>query len=497
MNLAEQFNAAAAPREGQIPLGRLPAFHARAAELRPMLTYGERTIGFAEFDAVTNRLARALAAAGVVAGDFVALMLPNGVAIYQFAFALWKIGASPTPLSHKLPEPEMQAILALLRPKLVIGANAAGLPGVEITDAGVLVDDKFPDEALPDVDLRYWKASTSGGSTGQPKIIVSHMLRSWDPTTTVFGAPPGSCAINVGPAYHNAPFNLAVCHMFSGSHVIEAGGFDPERTLALIERHGVQWVNLVPTMMHRIWHLGPEVRGCYDLSSLRHVWHMASACPIWLKEHWIEWLGPERIFEGYGGSEGNGGTTITGVEWLRHKGSVGRCNPGYELRIMDENGKSCNPGEAGEIYMAPAGVDDPGFHYIGSEAKARDRLISLGDIGYLDEDGYLFLLDRRKDMIVTGGANVYPAEVEAALDEFVGVASSLVIGLPDAEWGQRVHALVQPDTGVSTLNEDALRSHLRERLSAYKIPKSFEFVQERLRDDAGKARRSAYAQERS
>lgn len=497
MSLASQFSVATAAAGRQVPLGRLPAHHARGNAPRPMLTFGDRTITFGEFDIETNRLAHLLVSTGIQPGDFVALILPNGIPVFQFAFALWKIGATPVPLSHKLPSVELRAILDLLQPRLVIEPSLTAMTGVVMSDVGVLFAHNPPSDPLPDVELQYWKASTSGGSTGRPKVIVSHMLRSWDPTSAVFGAVPGSCAINVGPLYHNAPFNLAVCHMFSGSHVVEAGGFDPERTLDLIERFRVQWINLVPTMMHRIWRLGPEVRARHDLSSLRHVWHMASMCPPWLKENWIEWLGPERIFEGYGGSEGNGGTSITGVEWLGRKGSVGRCNPGYTLRIFSDAGQLCAPGEPGEIYMAPEQGKDPGFHYIGAEANVRDGLVSLGDIGYLDDDGYLYLLDRRTDMIVSGGANVYPAEVESAIEEHPAVGSSLVIGLPDADWGQRVHALVELTGSPGSVSDADLRQYLRERLASHKIPKSFEFVSKPLRDEAGKARRSGHVEQRA
>jgi len=498
MSIASQFTPASASAATHVPLGRILAHHGQREPNRPMLTFGDRTIGFGEFDVETNRLARILTAAGVRQGDFVALMLPNGVPMFQLAFALWKIGATPAPLSQKMPAAELRAILDVLAPRMVIDAAGGCLPGVAFGDQGLILGDAHSADPLPDAPLEYWKASTSGGSTGRPKVIVSHLVRSWDPSSAVFGAEPGSRVINVGPLYHNAPFNLAVCHMFSGSHVVEAGGFEPERTLALIDAHRVQWINLVPTMMHRIWRLPAETRGRYHLSSLRHVWHMASMCPQWLKEAWIQWLGPDRIFESYGGSEGNGGTIIDGNEWLAHKGSVGRCNPGYRMAVLDENGQPCGPGEAGEIFMAPAS-DDPGFHYIGAEPTTRSGLISLGDFGYVDAEGYLYLLDRRKDMIITGGANVYPAEVEGALDEHPDVASSLVVGLPDPDWGHRVHALIQPATPSKSLSlsVEALRDHLRERLASFKIPKTFEFVDEPLRDEAGKARRSMFAESRA
>lgn len=478
---------------GPIPLGRLPAFHAGQGPARPMLTFQDRTVSHGEFDSVTNRLARQLAASGVRAGDFAAMVLPNGLAPYQIAFALWKIGATPVPLSTAMPPAELGEIIKLLQPRLVLGSGHFELPGMADPAREIVPDHAFSDAPLPDANPAYWKAVTSGGSTGRPKIIVSHMASVWNPSTAVFGAVPGSTVLNSGPFYHNAPFTNTMWHLFSGSHVIEGGKFDAIATLELIERHRVQWVSLVPTTMQRIWRLDPALRDSFDLSSLRHVWHMASMCPIWLKERWIEWLGADRIFELYGGSESNGGSIISGTDWLAHKGSVGRTSDQFRLCILDDTGRECAPGEAGEIFMAPVS-GEPTFHYIGAEASEVNGLQSLGDIGYLDEEGYLYLLDRRKDMIVTGAANVYPAEVESALDEHAAVQSSLVVGIPDEEWGHRVHALVQL---TEPMNADAamyeLRRHLRERLAPYKLPKTFEFVDRPLRDDAGKARRTSVA----
>ena len=222
--------------------------------------------------------------------------------------------------------------------------------------------------------------------------------------------------------------------------------FDAEATLAAIEAHQAHVVYLVPTMMKRIWRLPPEVRERYDLSSLRVVWHLAEPCPVWLKQAWIDWLGPERIVELYAGTEAQMATVITGVEWLAHKGSVGRPVSG-EIMICDADGEPLPAGSEGEVWMRSA-RERPTYRYIGAEARRREGgWESLGDMGYLDEDGYLYLGDRLADMILTGGANVYPAEVEAVLAEHPAVRTCCVIGLPDEDKGNRIHAIVEADEG--------------------------------------------------
>jgi bile acid-coenzyme A ligase len=290
-----------------------------------------------------------------------------------------------------------------------------------------------------------------------------------------------------GPLYHNAPFSLSTVGLFMGHHLVVLEKFDPEAALAAIDEHRVQWVNLVPTMMlrmHRVVQADPDR---YDLSSLRVVWHMAAPCPEWLKEAWIELVGPDTLMELYGGTEGQAATIITGTEWLTHRGSVGKPLTG-QMKVLDADGNPAPAGEVGEIYMRPFEGASPTYHYIGAEPRELDGWESLGDMGWMDEEGYVYLSDRRTDLILSGGANIYPAEVEAAIDEHPRVLSSLVVGIPDEDLGQRVHAIVQPDGEVTV---DDLLLHLRERLVRYKIPRSFEFVDEPLRDDAGKARRTA------
>ena len=482
---------------GPMPIGELLAYHVRKDPKRPSVTFEGVTTGRAELDARSNRKARQLAALGVGENDVVTLALPNGLEFYETLFAVWKLGATPNSVSPKLPEAELRAILGLAQPRLVVGAENVRLTGWTFLPAGSPPSSELSADALPPKHPKHWKIMTSGGSTGRPKLIVDHTPGLFSPAAPPLLQIVNDTVLNPGPIYHNSPFVTTSYCLFNGGHVVEMGKFDPLGALELIQRHQVAWVNFVPTMMHRIWRLPPEQRNALDLSSLRVVFHMASACPMWLKECWIEWLGPERIFELYGGTEGQGFTVITGTEWLAHKGSVGKIVGESKLRVLDEAGEDCAPGEVGEIYFLPPGGRNSTYHYVGATAKALGDWESLGDLGYLDEDGYLYLVDRRTDLILAGGANIYPAEVEAALDEHPDVRSSIVIGLPDEDLGQRVHAIVQlSQEGEERLDAAALAAFLETRLARYKVPRSFEFTREFLRDDAGKARRSRMREER-
>jgi bile acid-coenzyme A ligase len=215
---------------------------------------------------------------------------------------------------------------------------------------------------------------------------------------------------------------------------------------------------------------------------------------VWLKEAWIEWLGAEKIRELYAGTEAQVATVITGEEWLQHRGSVGRPIGGGQIRILGEDGQELPPGEVGEVFMMPARGRGSTYRYIGAEARSHEGWESLGDMGYLDADGYLYLADRQTDMILSGGANIYPAEVEAALDAHPAVRSSAVIGLPDEDLGNATHAIV--DIADADVGEPELREFLVERLARYKQPRTYELVREPLRDDAGKLRRSRLREER-
>jgi len=483
------------PASDGIPMGLLPAWHAARTPRRAAITEGDLTVDWTGLEARANRRARALQALGVGQDDFVTIALPNSVAFYETAFAVWKLGAVPNVVSPKLPAAELDAILELVRPRVLVCLRAAARPGVPVHAVDEPLDASLSAEPLPERVSTYWKALASGGSTGRPKIIVDHMPSRWDPAAGALGQQAGWTVLSPGPLYHNAPFSFMHCALFAGCHVIEMGRFDALRALELIEKHRVQWVNFVPTMMHRIWRLPDEQRNAFDLSSLEIVFHMASACPVWLKERWIEWLGPERIWELYGGTERQGRTVLSGVEWLQHKGSVGRVSPGARLVVLDEQGRECPPGEIGEIYFLPDTGRNSTYHYLGAEARAHGEWESLGDLGHLDADGYLYLSDRRTDLVISGGANIYPAEVEAAIDAHPQVQTSAVIGLPDDDLGQRVHAIVQPAADALGTDEDALRASILDflatRLVRYKIPRSIEFSSEPMRDDAGKMRRAA------
>lgn len=442
----------------------------------------------------SNRMARALAAKGVKFGDFVTIALPNSLAFIEAAYAAWKLGAVPQPVSARLPKAELDAIAELADTPLVIG-NAEIQCMRPVISAEALIAAGADDSDLPDVVAPSWKAPTSGGSTGRPKLIVSGAPAYIDLANhALWRLNPDDIVLMPGPLYHNGPFGTTFGALQIGAEVVLMPKFDAESTLANIAKHRVSWAYFVPTMMGRIWRLPHEVRAQYDVSSLRTIWHLAAPCPAWLKEEWIKWLGADVVWELYGGTEATGATTISGAEWLTHKGSVGKPIEGGIMQAFDEAGNPLPPGETGEIYMKRAPGYPPTYRYIGAQARTLPGgWESIGDIGWFDEEGYLYLADRRNDMILVGGANVYPAEIEAALEEHPLVASSAVIGLPDEDMGNRVHAIVQPRPGLET--ED-LERHLAERLVIYKRPRSIEFVSENVRDDAGKVRRSALRDER-
>jgi bile acid-coenzyme A ligase len=478
-----------------LPLGQILAYHAARGPDRPAVTVDGVSTSRVELDARSNRRARALAAMGVGQDDFVTLALPNGLEFYETAFAVWKLGATINPVSWRLPDAELTAIVDTAQPKLVVGVDPARLPGHAVIPPGFEPDPNLSDAPLPPKVAKYWRAMTSGGSTGRPKVIVDHMAARWDPAMTFAMQMVGDTVLNAGPLYHNGPFMYAMKGLFAGAHIVEAGKFDAANTLRLVERYRVNWMMLVPTMMSRIWRLPEAERTAFDLSSLRIMFHTAANCPIWLKANWIDWLGPDRIWEGYGGTEAQGGCIIGGREALDHPGSVGKPFPGTRMAILDEAGKEVPAGEVGEIFFLPRGGRNSTYHYIGAEAKAAGDWESIGDLGYFGPDGYLYLADRRTDLIVCAGVNIYPAEVEAAIDSHPDVVSSVAIGLPDDDLGQRVHAIVERAAG-SPLDADALLAHLKGRIVVNKLPRSIEFTDKPLRGEDGKVRRSALRNER-
>jgi bile acid-coenzyme A ligase len=478
-----------------VPLGQILAWHAARDPDRPAVTAEGVTVSRAELDARSNRRARMLAALGVGQDDFVTIALPNGLEFYETAFAAWKLGATVNPVSWRLPDAELTAIVDTAQPKLVVGVEPGRVPGFPVLPSAPMPDESLSGEPLPPKVARYWRAMASGGSTGRPKLIVDHMPARWDPTAGFAMQQPGDTVLNPGPLYHNGPFMYAMKGLFAGAHVVEGGKFDALNTLRLIQDHRVNWVMLVPTMMSRIWRLPEEVRAGFDLSSLRVMFHTAAHCPVWLKMNFIEWLGPDRVWEGYGGTEAQGGCIIGGREALEHPGSVGRPFPGTRMRILDEAGREVAPGEIGEIFFLPRGGRNSTYHYIGAEAKAAGEWESIGDLGWFGPDGYLYLADRRTDLIISAGVNIYPAEIEAAIDLHPDVVSSVAIGLPDDDLGQRVHAIVELHPGAR-LTEGSLLDHLKRQIAVTKLPRGIEFAPGPLRGDDGKVRRSALRAER-
>jgi bile acid-coenzyme A ligase len=463
--------------------------HATRTPDRTALLCGDRALTFRELDRASTRLARAYAERGVAEGDFVTIALPNGPEFVTACFAIWKLGAVPQPVSWKLPEKERNAILAQAKPALVVGVPPEAAAGAPSVPEKFVPEAHCGDDPLPDRTSPSRQALASGGSTGRPKLIVDALRAECDPNEPFYGNQPGSVVLVPGPQYHAAGFLNTSITILIGGTVVLLARFDPADALAAIERYRVQWVSFVPTMLLRIWRLPEAERARYDVSSLLRVVSSGAPCPAWLMRELIGWLGADRVFEAYGGTERIGGTLISGAEWLAHPGSVGRPTGGRQIRILDEGGRELPPGAIGEVFMMPPGGRGSTYRYIGADARATsDGWETLGDLGYVDAEGFLYLVDRRTDMIVTGGANVYPAEVEAALESHPRVRSCAVIGLPDPDLGQRVHAIVEADPPLA---DSELGAHLAQHLARGKHPRSYEYVDTPLRDEAGKVRRSA------
>ena len=475
----------------QMPIGAAIRWLAERDPGRPAITIvptpqspvPRRTITRVELELHTNRLARTFERRGVKEGDFVTIGLPNSIEFYEACIAAWKLGAIPQPISNRLPDRERDEIVALAKPSLVV---------TSVIDAD---PDASDEPLLPDRTSPSMKAPTSGGSTGRPKIILAGAPGVADPETVglggIFGAQIDGTQLVPGPMYHNGPFVFSMGGLFIGQHLVVLPRFDAGSALQYIDEFGVDFALLVPTMMTRMLKLPEEERSRWSLDSLKGILHLAAPCPPHVKEGWIDWIGADKVWELYAGTEAQGVTIISGTDWLAHRGTIGKPAPG-SMKVTDAEGNDVAPGEIGEIWMKPP--DTPTYTYIGAEARTRDGWESLGDMGWMDEDGYLYIADRRTDLILAGGANIYPAEVEAALEEHPAVLSCAVIGVPDEDLGQRVHAVVQLSTDTT---DDELRTFLKDRLVQYKIPRTFERVDEPVRDDAGKVRRSALVEERT
>jgi long-chain acyl-CoA synthetase len=305
----------------------------------------------------------------------------------------------------------------------------------------------------------------------------------------MFGIEFGGDGVHLvgSPLYHTAPLVFAGVSMHVGHTLVVMEKWTPEDSLAVMARHRVTTSHMVPTQFHRLLALPDEVKKRYDLSSLRHMIHAAAPCPVDVKRKMLAWWGPT-IYEYYAASEG-GGTIVTPEEWLKHPGTVGRPWPGSEIRILDDDGNPRPTGEPGTVYMQ-LGVQDFEYHKDPAKTSAnrRDGFFTVGDVGYLNAEGYLFLCDRKIDMIISGGANIYPAEVEAALLAHPKVGDVAVFGIPDDDWGEQVKAVVEPAAGATAgpaLAEELL-AFCATHIAKYKSPKSIDFIAEMPRDPNGK-----------
>jgi long-chain acyl-CoA synthetase len=471
-------------------------------------------VSYEKLNARSNQAARLFRAHGLGVGDTVALFLDNTPAFFELVWGAQRAGIYYACLSSKLTAAEAAYIVADSGAKMLIASAAlaevaaslgelsGNVARLSVGDALAGYEpyeparDAMPATPLPDetagADLLY-----SSGTTGRPKGVKFPLSGSApdapSPLTAlaagVYGLNPDTVYLSPAPLYHAAPLRWCMAVHRLGGQTIVMPRFDPETFLGLVERHRVTATQLVPTMMARILKLPESVRTRYDLSSLTMVVHAAAPCPIPIKEAIIAWWGPI-VHEYYAGTEGNGFCTLNSEEWLRKKGSVGRPLVG-EVKICGDDGAELPPGRDGTVYFA-GGAN---FEYHNDPKKTAESRhpkhpdwSTLGDVGRVDEDGYLFLTDRKAFMIISGGVNIYPQEVENLLITHAKVADAAVFGVPNEEFGEEVKAVVQPLDWATAGPELAaeLSEFCRAQLSHIKCPRSIDFLEELPRHPTGK-----------
>ena len=469
-----------------------------------------------------TRLASALSALGVGHGDRYALVMRNEIGFVEATLAGAAIGAVPVPanwhgssddLGHVLTDsaakvvlvhtdllPKVEAVLSpgttiveVRTPQVVAAAYGFDRPAASrrYPDLDELLDVHEPHIAgitEPPMSVIY-----TSGTTGLPKGILRSPTAPQDVTAlhevviAAFGFGTARSTLVAAPMYHTAPNTQFQFAFALGLDVEIMPRFDPEELLRAIEQRRIEHLQAVPTMFVRLLKLPAPVRERYDLSSLIAVVHAAAPCPPDVKRAIIDWLGPI-VHEYYGGSESGAAVICSSEEWLAHPGTVGRPVSDAAVRIIAADGSEAAVGEPGDIYLRPFSAW-PDFTYLGDDAKRRamekDGFVTVGDIGYVDADGFLYLSDRRNDMIISGGVNIYPAEIESVILGLDGVADVAVFGIPDPDFGEAVAAHIQPDPGA-TLAEDDVRAHVARRLARYKVPKVVVFEDVLPREDTGK-----------
>jgi long-chain acyl-CoA synthetase len=444
----------------------------------------EQTAG--ELLAACNQVAHGLRAAGVGRGDTVAGLLPNGAPFVELYLGVMQLGAYLVPINWHLAPPEIQYIVEDSESKVF----------VDSADALAKLKDGQPTD-LPDDRWAGTVMNYTSGTTGRPKGVRRGLV-DLDPDTNaelhtfllnLFNITPHDDNVHLvaAPLYHTAVLNFGSASLNMGHTLVLMDKWTPEGTLERIERYKVTTTHMVPTMFHRMLALPDEVKAKYDVSSLRQVIHSAAPCPIDVKHRMLEWWGPT-IYEYYAATEG-GGTLVTPEEWLQKPGTVGKPWPISEVKVFDDDGNELAPGQIGTVYMK---MGDYQFEYHGDKEKTekswKDGYFTVGDAGELDEDGWLFLRDRKSDMIISGGVNIYPAEIEGELLTHPSVGDVAVFGIPDDDWGEQIKAVVEPSEGVTPGPdlEAELIGFLADRVAKYKIPKSVDFVAELPRDPNGK-----------
>ena len=450
----------------------------------------EVVLSAADLHRRSRQVAGDMAAKGVGVGDRVALSLRNSPELVIAALAAWTVGATPVPVRWDLPDWELDQL------RTVVGA-ALHLTDDDLPWLRATADAAVPD--LPDVLAPRMQGICSSGSTGTPKIIVSAlpaiynevfstpMMDQWRPV------PRPQVVLVLAPMYHINAF-ATLHNLFAGDRLVVLEKFDAGRALEAIEPHRVSCFTATPTMLQRMAdHASADER---DLSSIEFFIQGAAPMPPFV-HRWVGLVGAEKILMAYGMTEAIGITALRGDEWLEHEGSVGRGVRGTEVRILDDAMVDVPVGETGEIFMRSPTYG--GSDYLGDAPQRRttdDGFQTVGDMGHVDADGYLYIADRRVDMIITGGANVFPAQVEAALIDHPKVADVVVVGLKDEEWGRRVHAIVEPADPADPPTVEEIVARAKERLAAYKVPKTVELVAEIPRSAATKVNRGRLIEER-